>query len=380
MKNKIKVVDLSYYYEGGVSDYRELMRMYEQGSGHHSILGKEVDLHVIRLLNQEETTKISGVNYYFLKGKRAKTWIPWRLHRLIKSLKPDVILLHGFLNPVQILLLRVQLKCPLIIQYHGGGIPSGFTGFLCQWTKKIVKNYVFTAATQVDKFIQKGIIDSGSEVFEIMEGSTPKKKKDKQSARKHLRIPESELVLLWVGRLDENKDPLTVISGFEQLWNKYPDLRLLMVYTDEKLLKEIKSRMEMSNVLTQNVILVGKVPNMDLDWYYSSADIFVLGSHYEGSGFALCEALACGCIPLVTDIPSFRMMTNQGKLGSLWNPGDRESFVMSAEKVLSCDKEKLSDAAILFFEQALSYEAIAKKQIAMFNSVLKRGSKNSNSE
>ncbi len=371
MKNKIKVVDLSYYYEGDVSDYTELMRMYEPGSGHHAILGMEVDLHVIRLLNHEETTEINGVNYYFLKGKKGKTWIPSRLHRLVKSLKPDVILLHGFLNPIQVLLLRVKLKCPLIVQYHGGGVPSGITGFLYRWIKKFVKNYVFTGAAQVDEFVQKGIIDSGSKIFEIMEGSTYKKGVDKQHARKHLGIPENAGVLLWVGRLDENKDPLTVISGFEKLCNKYPDLRLYMVYGEEKLLKEIKSRMERSQVLQQSLVLVGKVPNSDLDVYYSSADIFVLGSHYEGSGFALCEALACGCIPLVTDIPSFRMMTDQGKLGSLWNPGDQESFLTSAEQVLNCEKQKQSDAAVLFFEQELSYQAIAKKQIAMFDSVLK---------
>ncbi len=51
--------------------------------------------------------------------------------------------------------------------------------------------------------------------------------------------------------------------------------------------------------------------------YYNSADYFVLGSHYEGSGFSLVEAMSCGVIPIVTDIPSFRMMTNNGKIGTL---------------------------------------------------------------
>ena len=34
-----------------------------------------------------------------------------------------------------------------------------------------------------------------------------------------------------------------------------------------------------------------------------AADIFTLGSHREGSGYALTEALACGLPPVVTDIP-----------------------------------------------------------------------------
>ena len=49
-----------------------------------------------------------------------------------------------------------------------------------------------------------------------------------------------------------------------------------------------------------------------------AADLFVLGSHREGSGYSLIEALACGLPPIVTDIPSFRSLTGAGVVGALW--------------------------------------------------------------
>ena len=44
-----------------------------------------------------------------------------------------------------------------------------------------------------------------------------------------------------------------------------------------------------------------------------AADLFVLGSHREGSGYSLIEALACGLPPVVTDIHAFRTLTGCGR-------------------------------------------------------------------
>ena len=66
---------------------------------------------------------------------------------------------------------------------------------------------------------------------------------------------------------------------------------------------------------------LGRLPHERLAAYYSAADIFVSGSHREGSGYALIEAMACGAIPCVTDIPSFRAIT--GGCGALLAGGRR---------------------------------------------------------
>ena len=77
---------------------------------------------------------------------------------------------------------------------------------------------------------------------------------------------------------------------------------------------------------------------------YAGADLFVLGSHHEGSGFALIEALASSVVPVVTDIPTFRVLTRNGALGALWAPGDARAFAAALGKVGARDLRPLRAA------------------------------------
>src|SRR4029079_17852681 len=121
--------------------------------------------------------------------------------------------------------------------------------------------------------------------------------------------------------------------AFEVYFKKYSHAELLMVYNNDKLEAEVRSLINNSEILRAKVRLLGELAHADLDNYYSSSDYFVLGSHQEGSGFALCEALACGCVPVVTNIPSFRMMTDNGRIGALWQAGNDLSLIQALEKV-----------------------------------------------
>lgn len=106
--------------------------------------------------------------------------------------------------------------------------------------------------------------------------------------------------------------------------------------------------------------------------YYNSADYFVLGSHYEGSGYALSEALRCGCPPIITDIPSFRMMTNDGQLGALWATGDKNSFAAAATLAINKSLKDEANACIEFFRENLSFDAIAKTAMKHYSNVINR--------
>ena len=167
-------------------------------------------------------------------------------------------------------------------------------------------------------------------------------------------------VFLWVGRLDPNKDPLTILDGFEIWMEKYPGARLYMIYGDDKLSGEVIKKIQASTILKSRVHLLGKIDHEQIRHYYNSADYFVLGSHYEGSGYALSEALLCGCIPIVTSIPSFKMMTNSGKLGALWEPGNEKSFIEAIKTTVNKPVRKEAEACIEFYKAKLCFDAIAE--------------------
>ncbi len=114
-----------------------------------------------------------------------------------------------------------------------------------------------------------------------------------------------------------------MLDGLEMSLARLPEATLTMIYSAEDLLPAVQDRLRESPALRRCVRLVGRVPHRLMPAFYSAADLFVLGSHHEGSGYALLEALACGVAPVVTDIPAFRVMTAEGSLGALWTPGDR---------------------------------------------------------
>src|SRR4029078_9493087 len=116
-------------------------------------------------------------------------------------------------------------------------------------------------------------------------------------------------VFLWVGRLHSHTDPLTVLNGMEIFFQKHPLASLYMGHGGDRLLYEVKKKIENSEVLNKQVHLLGKIDRQTIEMYYNSSDFFVSGSHYEASVYALSEALRCGCIPIVTNIPTFQMMT-----------------------------------------------------------------------
>ena len=108
--------------------------------------------------------------------------------------------------------------------------------------------------------------------------------------------------------------------------------------------------------------LLGRVPHLDLEAIFNGADYFVLGSHSEGSGYTLAEALACGVVPIVTDIPSFRRMTYNGQIGALWQPGNPASFAAAAQLTLTHSWSEQSAAASSFFDAQLSFVLSGSKR------------------
>src|SRR6185295_6630591 len=95
-----------------------------------------------------------------------------------------------------------------------------------------------------------------------------------------------------------------------------------MCFRSAPLLEAVRARIATDPVLKGRVQLLGTLPRAALEQYLRAADFLVQGSHAEGSGVALIEALACGTTPLVTDIPSFRRITGEGAVGALVPPGD----------------------------------------------------------
>lgn len=97
-------------------------------------------------------------------------------------------------------------------------------------------------------------------------------------------------------------------------------------------LKDLGSRVE-------DVVLTGFVSAEDLPKLYRNADVFLVGSRYEGFGLPLLEAMSCGCPVVCSNAGSLAEVAGTGAL--LVNPDDPEGM-SEAVSALLCDQQKRS--------------------------------------
>jgi glycosyltransferase involved in cell wall biosynthesis len=321
----------------------------------HTVIG-------IERINYEGDEIQKDVQYVFIKLKQKTIRFPFRMHHLIKKLEPDVIFINGFIFPLQIIQLRLKLgKKVKIIVIHRSEKPfKGIKRRLQRMASKCVNAFLFTSSEFGKEWVEKGNIDDSKKVHEVLHASSIFSPGDKTIARSALSVTGSP-VFLWVGRLDANKDPLTVIKAFINFLSAQPLAKLYMIYHTEELLPEIKELIKQDKRAEEAIHLIGKIPHQQMHAWYDSADFIISGSHYEGGGIAVCEAMSCGCIPIVTNIIAFRRMTGPDKCGLLYEPGNDKALLSALQQTIKMDVKEERVKVLQYFNNELSFKAIAKK-------------------
>jgi glycosyltransferase involved in cell wall biosynthesis len=372
------IVLLNYGYSPGFATAEALLERYHTLIGWAEGLaaaGARVTL--FQRFDRDQTIARGGITYQFVADRadmELRAWqLPLRLHRLARAAQPALVHLNGLLYPLQARALRALLprRCALVAQHHAELPRSGVRGAVQSWGLGAIDGFLFAARELARPWLQRRMLRRSQPIYQIMEGSTRFQPGDRTAARARTGM-WGDPVVLWVGRLDQNKDPLTVLDGFEQALERAPGARLYMIYSDNPLLPRVRSRVARSQALRAAVELLGGRPYREMEDYYNSADYFVLGSHHEGSGYALAEALACGLVPIVSDIPSFRVMTDGGRLGALWPVEDAGAFAAARGEVVRRPRAPLAAAARDFLEAHLSYAAIGRQALAAYHELVTR--------
>jgi glycosyltransferase involved in cell wall biosynthesis len=177
-------------------------------------------------------------------------------------------------------------------------------------------------------------------------------------------------VFLWAGRLHPVKDPLTALHGFARIQAVWPEAQLYLTYLTDELLPEMRRFLRAHPAVEGHVHFWGRVPHREMEAIFNSADFLLQASRREYSGYAVLEAMACGVIPVVTEIPSFQRMTDNGQYGILIAPGDDAAL---AQRVLALDRETIAACAGAVqgrFEQEFSYGAMASRLLAIYEQAM----------
>lgn len=311
-----------------------------------------------------------GVQHHFVSLNTKKTKFPVKFNRYIKRLKPDVVIYPGLHQPLQLMQLALLLgpKVKLMVHNHAEKPFTGLKKYAQRIADHFVHAYLFASKPMGLEWVERGNLHSAEKIHEVMEVSSVFEPVDKALARSKTGAT-GKPVFLWVGRLNDNKDPLTVVRAFLKFAVIYPSAHLYMIYHTDELLAEIKQVLAATGGDCP-VTLVGQLPHDDLLYWFNSADFILSGSHYEGSGTAVCEAMSCGCIPVVTAIQSFRMITNNGKCGLLYQPGNEPELLAVLQQALKTDTAQLREQVLAYYHSTLSFKAIAGRFCEIAGGVL----------
>jgi glycosyltransferase involved in cell wall biosynthesis len=221
------------------------------------------------------------------------------LWSLVHSVPYTIISESHLLNPRSIwksLLKRIFL--PFIIKHADFLLPLGKfqAEYLIHYGAKVEDIYYFPNTSDVNSFT----VESN------------KYRNRKNELKKELGI-KSKYIVLYVGRLTEEKGLFTLLRAFKEIKSSYDNVTFLIIGEGElrDTLENFTSKKEIDNVRFE-----GFVENKELPRYYAIADIFVLPSRDETWGVVVTEAMACALPLILSDkVGSRGDLLREGKNG-----------------------------------------------------------------
>ncbi|WP_339889677.1 glycosyltransferase [uncultured Flavobacterium sp.] len=352
---KINFIDLSVY-DRNIKSISNEKRLTRHSLGYLDFLSNEIRASIVRFggsFQEADNYKLYRYNIIDLM----------KFYRFFKSSQNSVVLFHSFSFPIRYLICKYLFrdKVKWIIQHHAGEPSKNrFKSFIQKIAYSKADAYLFVSKEQASSYIKKGLIKKKEQVYEIMECSTPFVLKNKLICRNKLELGANSKIFIWVGGLDKNKDPMTMLKAIKQHENKGNIFLVFMFFNRENLLDEVQHFI-VENNLEETVFLKGKIDNSELEDWYNASDFYISCSFTEGSGIAMAEATACGCIPIVSNIPSFEIMTDNGNIGYHFEKGD---YIDLANKLILLDSLELDSERIRvsnMFREKTSFEAIGLK-------------------
>ncbi len=328
---------------------------------------------VIQACSESQAVTRNGVSYHFLgpgPGAAGMVRSP-AFAELLRKLQADVFHVNGLGFAAETrMLAQLAPATPIFIQDHADSVPRPWRRPALRRGLAVAAGISFCALEQAGPFVSAGLLDPQAALFEIPECSTRFTPGDRDRARRATAV-HGDPAVLWVGHLNANKDPLTVLSGVSRAVKHLPDIQLWCCFGVAPLLAQVKARIDRDPLLRGRVHLLGKVPHARIEQLMRAADLFVLASRNEGSGCSLIEALACGLPPVVTGIPSFRALTSGGSVGTVWPCGDADALCGSLVALSRRPRTASREAVRAHFERELSFQAVGAKLVAGYEAAMR---------
>jgi glycosyltransferase involved in cell wall biosynthesis len=174
-----------------------------------------------------------------------------------------------------------------------------------------------------------------------------------------------------VGKTEDKKKGVHLLLKAVQLLKDDVDVKVSVVGKQDpddgyrrKLVQELG--------IGDRVTFTGRVGTDELAKLYSSAEIAVTASLYEGFGLPAAEAMACGTPVIATRAGALPEIVGEHGTGILVPPADPPALAAAIKRLLA-DKQlrqRMGDAARKRIEESFSWEGAARKTLEVYQEVL----------
>ena len=275
--------------------------------------GHEVDVYTQWVDDPDEEVDIhENVTVHRITKARKKLvtfetlYFSFKARRTIDFSQYDIV--HGTLTPASTILVTPlnDIKPPVVLTGHGTSIgetksvaletPADYLLKFFFYPMNVLMDYL--SGGRADKII--AISDHAKEELVNRYGFEEDSVRmiphgvntDRFYPRKklHPEVSPGKTTLLYVGRIGPRKGLDLILKSINKLDDDNLELLIAGTGRHEKYLQKLANEIQLSS----KVRFLGYVPDEELPMLYSSADMFVLPSRYEGFGLVLLEAMACG--------------------------------------------------------------------------------------
>ena len=178
--------------------------------------------------------------------------------------------------------------------------------------------------------------------------------------RESRRELDDEPFVLFLSRLHYKKGLDILVSAFEQVHARVPELRLVIAGPDDGYESTLHTIIEASSARS-NIHCIGPVYGTDKLAALVDCDCFCLPSRQEGFSMAITEALGCGTPVVITEACHFPEVAEAG--AGLVTPLDPEAVGQAMHEVVSSTdaRSRMGSAGAALVREHYTWPAIAAR-------------------
>jgi glycosyltransferase involved in cell wall biosynthesis len=324
----------------------------------------------------KEELRSSGVPVYLL-GKRGKCDFTmfWKLVRLLRRQKPDVVHTHLFGPDIWGRTAAAIAGIPCIVStlHAVDSWLNPFQLFLERSTALFTRRLI-AVSEPVRRFYVERVGIAAEKVVLVRNGidiSRFPARVDPAEKRRALGLPEKTMVVGTAGRLEAQKDLFTWLRAARLLLAGRGDLEFIIAGEGSQ-----RARIE---DYSKNLGIADRVhflgARRDVDEIYAICDVIMFSSLFEGLSLTMLEAMASEKAVVATCLAENREVIEDGRNGLLVQVGDDNGLASAVSGLLEHEDERvrLGRAARQTVETRFCIEGLINGVLEVYEKGLARG-------